>query len=103
MHRGIGRTRENLLRFLLGKMNTLCWRRSRRQTPEMNHLAVLFLKTWTVRNLGVGALRTSGRSAMAHWVVFFVADLDLASREGPRRGGEILGGVLASVGHPRRF
>jgi hypothetical protein len=31
-----------------------------------------------------------GRSAMAQGVVFFAADLDLASRKGPRRGGEIL-------------
>jgi hypothetical protein len=30
-----------------------------------------------------------------------VADLDFASREGPRRGGEILGCVLGSAGHPR--
>jgi hypothetical protein len=31
------------------------------------------------------------RSAMAHRVVFFTADLDLASQEGPHWGGEILG------------
>jgi hypothetical protein len=52
---------------------------------------------------GVGAtppLRTSGRSTMAQRV-FFAAGLDLASREGPRRGGEIIGCVLASAGHPR--
>jgi hypothetical protein len=35
--------------------------------------------------------------------VFFVADLDLASREGPRRRGEIVRCVLASAGHPRRL
>jgi hypothetical protein len=44
-----------------------------------------------------------GRSTMAQRVFFFVADLDLTSREGPRRGGEIVGCVLASVGHPRRL
>jgi hypothetical protein len=40
---------------------------------------------------------------MAQRVFLFIADLDLASREGPRQGGEILGYVLASTGHPRRL
>jgi hypothetical protein len=44
-----------------------------------------------------------GRSAMAQRVFFFAADLDLASREGPRRGGEIVGCVLASTGHTIRL
>jgi hypothetical protein len=44
-----------------------------------------------------------GRSAMAQTVFFAAADLDLAFREGPRRGGEILGCVLASSGHPKRL
>jgi hypothetical protein len=44
-----------------------------------------------------------GRFAMAQRVFFFAADLDLASQEGPRRGGEILGCVLASAGHPRNL
>jgi hypothetical protein len=55
-----------------------------------------------VRDLGAEAappLCMSERSAMAHSVVFFAADLDLASREGPRWGGEILGCVLASARH----
>jgi hypothetical protein len=44
-------------------------------------------------------MRTSGRSAMPQMIVFFGADLGLASREGPRQGREILGCLLASVGH----
>jgi hypothetical protein len=54
---------------------------------------------------GAGAtppLRTSGRSVMAQRVFFFAVGLDLASREGPCRGGEIVGCVLASTDHPRR-
>jgi hypothetical protein len=43
-----------------------------------------------------------GWSVMAQ-MVFFAADLDLASREGPRRGEEIVGCVLASAGHPRHL
>jgi hypothetical protein len=43
-----------------------------------------------------------GWSAMAQRVVFVTTDLYIASRERPRRGGEILGCVLASAGHPRR-
>jgi hypothetical protein len=39
-----------------------------------------------------------GRSATAQMVVFFAADLDLASREGPCRGGEILG--CLGIGRP---
>jgi hypothetical protein len=38
---------------------------------------------------------------MAQSVVFFVANLDLSSREGPRLGGEILGCVLASAMPPK--
>jgi hypothetical protein len=47
-------------------------------------------------------LRTSERSAMAQRVLF-AAGLDLVSRKGPHRGGEILGCALASPGHPRHL
>jgi hypothetical protein len=56
-----------------------------------------------------GSLRPDGPrlglecSAVAQRVVFFEADLDLASRKGPRRGGEILGCVLVLAGNPRRL
>jgi hypothetical protein len=44
------------------------------------------------------------RSAMAQRVFFFAAaDLYLVFREAPCRGVEILGCVLASVGHPKRL
>jgi hypothetical protein len=39
---------------------------------------------WTVPRLGLG------RFVMTQRVFFFVTDLDLAFREGPRQGGEIL-------------
>jgi hypothetical protein len=81
-------------------------------------LAVFSAKAWTVRGTGPdvrdlaqerllcvrpdGPRLGLGRSAMAQRV-FFAADLDLASREGLRRGGEIVGCILASAGHPRRF
>jgi hypothetical protein len=78
-----------------------------------DRLAVLSAEAGTVCGTGpddlrpgAGAtppLRTSGRSAMVQRVFFLAADLDLASREGPRRGGEIVGCVLASAGHPRRL
>jgi hypothetical protein len=42
------------------------------------------------------------RSTMAQRVVFFAANIDLASQAGPI-GEEISYGVLASTGHPRRL
>jgi hypothetical protein len=67
---------------------------------------VLSAEARTVHDLGAGAvpsLRTSGQLVMAQRVVFFAADLDLASREGPCQGGEILGYVLVSACNPRRL
>jgi hypothetical protein len=40
---------------------------------------------------------------MAQRVVFFAADLDLASQEGPRRREEILGCVLAYIDRPPKI
>jgi hypothetical protein len=64
-----------------------------------------------IHDLGAGVApsrRMSGRSRTearmvrdAERVVFFAVHLDLTPREGPHRGGEILGCVLESVGHPR--
>jgi hypothetical protein len=83
----------------------VCWLRHGRQTLEGPLGGALYGGTDGPRP-GAGATRplhTSGRSAMAQRVFFFAADLDLTFREGPRRGGEIVGCVLASVGHPRRL
>jgi hypothetical protein len=69
----------------------------------MDHLAGLSAEAWTVRDIGRmdrnlaqerlllcirpdGPRLGLGRFAMAQRVFFFAADLDLASREGPRRG-----------------
>jgi hypothetical protein len=85
---------------------------------ETGRLAVFSAEARMVRDTepdgprpGVGALLLCvrpdgprlglGRSTMAQRVFFFTADLDLTFREGPRRGGEILGCVLASTDHPR--
>jgi hypothetical protein len=73
-------------------------------------MAVLSMEARTVRGLAQerplcicpdGPRLGLGRSTMAQRVIFFVVDLDLASREGPRRGEEILGCVLGSEGHPK--
>jgi hypothetical protein len=80
-------------------------------------VAVLFAEVQTVRGIGSDGLRPGcrsvssscvhpdgphlglGRSAITQSVVFFAANLDLASREGPHRGGEILG-VCLGVDRP---
>jgi hypothetical protein len=88
----------------------VCWRRSGRQTLErtvwwcsLRRCGRSAAQGRTVRDLTQERLllyvRPDGprmglrRSAIAQRVFFFAADLDLASREGPRRGGEIVGCV----------
>jgi hypothetical protein len=86
----------------------------RAPNTRKDRLAVLSVQARTVRDLAQERLLLCVRpdgprlglrwSAMAQRVFFFfAADLDLASREGPCWGGENVGCVLTSVGHPRRL
>jgi hypothetical protein len=79
---------------------------------EMNRLAVLSMEARMVRDLVVGAAHSlrmprwsapRARMVCAGAEIFFVADLHPASREGPRRVGEILRCALRSADHPRRL
>jgi hypothetical protein len=91
--------------------------------PGAKHLGVvplggLFAAVWTIHGLGpygpqpgskngVSYAASDGpclvvrRSACAQSGIVCQRHLDLAPREGPYQGGEILGFVLGSAGHPR--
>jgi hypothetical protein len=88
---------------------------------EVYRAAVLSAEARTVRGLGpdgprpvagAGSSLRRGRTVRAWWPDsprvrrgggVRQQHLDLTSREGPRQGGEILGFVLGSAGHPRRL
>jgi hypothetical protein len=63
------------------------WRRS--DSSSFAYVRTVHIGVWTIHDDIEG--------------LFFIADLDLASGEGPHRGGEIVGCVLASAGHSRRL
>jgi hypothetical protein len=64
----------------------------------MNRLTMLSTGSWMVRDLAAGATSPcalagrstfrAGQSVMAQRVIFYTKNLDLASWEGPHRGGE---------------
>jgi hypothetical protein len=70
----------------------------------MNRLTVLSAEARMVRGSGPDGRRLGlERCVIVQRIVFFAANLDLAHREGPFRGGEILECVLGSIDQPRRL